>query len=47
MLFPIVLGSGQQLFEDGSDTKVLRLVETKTLGSGVLDLSYSRAVEEG
>jgi dihydrofolate reductase len=47
MVFPIVLGSGQRLFEDGSDTKVLRLVETKTLGSGIVVLSYSPAVEEG
>src|SRR5919202_3383492 len=46
MVFPIVLGSGQRLFEDGSDTKVLRLVETKALGSGVVVLSYSPAVEE-
>src|ERR687886_1664554 len=46
MVFPIVLGSGQRLFEDGGDTKVLRLVETKTLGFGVVVLSYSPAVEE-
>ena len=46
MVFPIVLGSGQRLFEDGSDTKVLRLVETKTLGSGVVVLSYGTVVEE-
>jgi dihydrofolate reductase len=45
MVFPIVLGSGQRLFEEGSDAKVLRLVETKTLGSGVVVLSYSPAVE--
>ena len=47
MVFPIVLGSGQRLFEEGSDAKVLRLVETKTLGSGVVVLSYSPAVGEG
>ncbi len=39
MLFPIVVGSGKRLFRDGSDTKALRLVETKTFGSGVV-LSY-------
>jgi dihydrofolate reductase len=32
MVFPIVVGSGKRLFGDGSDTKVLRLVETKTFG---------------
>ena len=47
MVFPIVLGSGQRLFEEGSDSKVLRLVETETLGSGVVVLSYSPALEEG
>ncbi len=47
MVFPIVLGSGQRLFEEGSDAKVLRLVETKTLGSGVVVLSYSPVAEEG
>jgi dihydrofolate reductase len=46
MVFPIVVGSGQRLFGDGSDTKVLRLTETKTLGSGVVVLSYGPAVEE-
>jgi len=45
MVFPIVVGSGQRLFGDGSDTKVLRLTETKTLGPGVVVLSYGLAVE--
>ena len=40
MLFPIVVGSGKRLFRNGSDTKALRLVETKTFGSGVVVLSY-------
>jgi dihydrofolate reductase len=46
MLFPIVLGSGRRLFEEGSAPKVLRLVGTKTLGSGVVVLSYQPAAEE-
>ncbi len=46
MVFPIVVGSGQRLFEEGSDTKVLSLADTKTLGSGVVVLSYGPAVEE-
>jgi dihydrofolate reductase len=46
MVFPILVGSGQRLFGDGSETKVLRLIETKTLGFGVVVLSYGPAAEE-
>ncbi len=46
MLVPVVVGSGKRLFRDGSDTKALRLVETKTFGSGVVVLSYRPAVSE-
>lgn len=40
MLYPIVLGHGKRLFQEGIDTKVLRHTGTKTLGSGVLVLYY-------
>jgi dihydrofolate reductase len=40
MVFPVVVGSGKRLFRDGSDTKTLRLVETKTFSSGVVVLTY-------
>jgi dihydrofolate reductase len=40
MVFPIVLGSGKRVFRDGSEKKVLRLVETKTFSSGVVVLTY-------
>ena len=40
MVFPIVLASGQRLFRDGSDAKVLRLVNATTFSSGVVVLSY-------
>ena len=44
---PVVLGSGKHLFrDDGSDTKVLRLVDAKTFGSGVVVLSYQPAGKE-
>jgi dihydrofolate reductase len=46
MVFPIVVGSGERLFEDYIETTVLDLVETKTFGSGVVVLSYRPAVEE-
>ncbi len=47
MVFPVVVGSGKRLFRDGSDTKALRLVETKTFGSGVVVLSYQPARNQG
>jgi dihydrofolate reductase len=46
MVFPVVVGSGKRLFGDGLETKILRLIETKTFGSGVVVLSYRPAVEE-
>src|SRR5215212_1000704 len=45
MVFPVVVGSGKRLFGDGSDTKVLELVETKTFSSGVVVLTYQPADE--
>jgi dihydrofolate reductase len=46
MLHPIVLGSGKRLFREGSDTKTLRLVETKPFSSGVVVLTYHPAEKE-
>ncbi len=40
---PIVVGSGKRLFEEGGGTKVLRLVELTTFGSGAVVLSYQPA----
>jgi hypothetical protein len=34
------VGGGQQLFREGSEKKVLRLVETKTSSSGAAVLTY-------
>jgi dihydrofolate reductase len=45
MVFPIIIGSGKRLFENVSNSKVLRLSDTKTLGSGVVVLSYEPAGE--
>jgi dihydrofolate reductase len=39
LVYPIVLGSGKRLFRDGSKA-TLKLVETKTFGSGVVLLRY-------
>ena len=43
MVHPVVLGSGKRLFRDGSATTPLRLVDTKTTGTGTLILTYQPA----
>jgi dihydrofolate reductase len=43
MVFPIVLESGRRLFDEGGDAIVLRLVEAKPVGSGILILTYHPA----
>lgn len=40
---PIVIGQGKPLFQP-SDTKILRLAETRTFGSAVVLLRYQRPV---
>lgn len=39
LVYPVVLGKGQRLFEEGL-TKTMRLVETKSFSSGVTALIY-------
>jgi dihydrofolate reductase len=43
---PVVLGSGTPFFPTLDDKINLRLVETRTFGSGVVYLRYQRADEE-
>jgi dihydrofolate reductase len=43
MVHPIVLGKGKRLFVDGSPEKTLELTGTKTFGSGIVVLEYTRA----
>ena len=45
-VYPVILGSGTRLFPALDDTVNLRLVETRTFGSGVVFLRYRRADEE-
>lgn len=45
-LYPIVLGSGKRLFQDGLGTSKLELVDSKTTETGVNILTYRRASEE-
>jgi dihydrofolate reductase len=42
MVFPVVLGSGKRLFGETAEKKRLHLVETRTVGDGVLILTYAR-----
>jgi dihydrofolate reductase len=42
MIFPVVLGSGKQLWGETSDKKGLKLVDSKFVGDGVAILIYGR-----
>jgi len=42
MIFPVVLGTGKRVFGDYSDKKTMKLVESKTVGEGIVVLSYQR-----
>jgi dihydrofolate reductase len=44
LVHPIVVGGGQRLFENGNYGTALRLVDSRTLGTGVLALTYAPAV---
>jgi dihydrofolate reductase len=43
MVHPLVVGRGKRLFEEGGDQKALKLVDSKTFGTGVLYLTYQPA----
>jgi len=43
LLFPIVVGNGRRLFEDVREQVGLKLVESKTFGTGVLALTFEPA----
>src|SRR3954469_3154795 len=40
VIFPVVLGAGPRLFDDTSDRKPMRLVDTQTIGDGLVFLAY-------
>jgi dihydrofolate reductase len=40
VLFPVVLGAGHRLFGETSGVKALRLVDTRTIGVGLLQVTY-------
>jgi dihydrofolate reductase len=43
MIFPVVLGTGFRVFGEYSDRKTMKLVESKTVGDGIVVLIYERA----
>jgi dihydrofolate reductase len=45
LVYPVVLGKGKRLFGDGSVPAALRLVDTKTIASGVVVHTYESAGE--
>ena len=47
LVFPLVVGRGQRLFEDGGDQMPLTLVNSQTFGTGVLSLTYTPAGQPG
>jgi dihydrofolate reductase len=43
LVYPVIVGAGKRLFDGTSETKRLRLAETRTFGDGVHLLVYERA----
>jgi dihydrofolate reductase len=43
LLYPLVVGTGRRLFEDGSDEVALRLLDSKPFSTGVVSLTYEPA----
>jgi dihydrofolate reductase len=44
-VFPVALGAGERLFGGTTDKRALRLIDTKTIGTGLAHLTYERARE--
>src|SRR5687767_5135563 len=40
MMFPVVLGTGKRVFGEYTDKKTMKLVESKTVGEGIVILVY-------
>ena len=41
-IFPVVLGAGERLFGETSDKRPMRLIDTRSLGDGIVFLTYER-----
>ena len=46
LVYPVILGSGKRMFRDRIDTHHLRLIESRTFGSGVVLLTYAPSAVE-
>lgn len=42
LVFPVVVGSGKRLFEDGNERIPLKLTNSRTYRTGVVSLTYTR-----
>ena len=42
MVHPVVVGAGERLFGETSDAKPMRLLESRTVGEGLVYLTYER-----
>jgi dihydrofolate reductase len=47
MVYPVLLGSGERLFGELSDKEPLRLVDTRTVGDGVVIHAYEPVRDPG
>jgi dihydrofolate reductase len=47
LIYPLVLGAGDRLFEEMPDKIPLRLVESRPLGGGVVSMIYAPAMADG
>jgi dihydrofolate reductase len=45
MVHPVVVGAGERLFGETSDKRPMRLLETRTVGDGLVYLTYERVRE--
>lgn len=46
-VFPVAVGTGEQLFGETSDKRPLRLIHAKSVGNGLAHLTYERTGEAG
>jgi dihydrofolate reductase len=47
LVYPVVLGAGDRLFEETQDKIELRLVESRRLGGDVVSMIYAPAMADG
>jgi dihydrofolate reductase len=47
LVYPVVLGAGARLFAETQDKIALRLVESRPLGGGVVNMIYAPATTDG